>query len=62
MNSRLHVILRELLAASSALTSSYLASVLQVSSRTVRGDMKRLDQWLRERGACLRGKREKGID
>lgn len=60
MNSRLHVILRELLAASSALTSSYLASVLQVSSRTVRGDMKRLDQWLRERGASIQGEAGKG--
>ncbi|SDM46924.1 BglG family transcription antiterminator [Sediminibacillus halophilus] len=60
MNSRTITILRELMAARSPLTSDYLASINQVTSRTTREDVKQLDVTLSHNGAVVESIRGTG--
>ncbi|WP_026771980.1 BglG family transcription antiterminator [Sediminibacillus terrae] len=60
MNSRTITILRELMAARSPLTSDYLASINQVTSRTTREDVKQLDATLFHNGAEIESIRGTG--
>jgi lichenan operon transcriptional antiterminator len=62
LNARMIGILRELMAAKTALTSEYLANVIQVTSRTIRNDMKELDALLTENGAAIRAVRGTGYE
>ncbi|RBW67815.1 BglG family transcription antiterminator [Bacillus taeanensis] len=61
-NGRIISILRELMAAKSPLTSDYLASVNQVTSRTVRSDIKELDTLLSKHGAAIKSVRGTGYE
>ncbi len=58
LNSRMTILLRELMAADTALTSRYLASITDVSSRTAREDIKQLDEMIE--GAHIESIRAKG--
>lgn len=60
MNNRLLTILRELMAEENAVTSSVLAGVLDVTTRTVRGDIKALDAELSGHGAAIESLKGKG--
>lgn len=60
LNSRYFTILQELLAAKSPITSDFLAKKLQVSSRTVRNDIKELDTILSLNGARITSVRGTG--
>jgi lichenan operon transcriptional antiterminator len=51
---------RELLAAETPLNSEYLAKVVQVTSRTIRNDMKELELLLSKHGASIKSVRAKG--
>lgn len=53
LSTRMKTIFRELMAAETPLTGKYLADVNQVSSRTIREDMKILDSMLRSQGAFI---------
>jgi lichenan operon transcriptional antiterminator len=55
-------ILRELMSAEQPLTSEYLANVIQVTSRTVRNDIKDLDEILSKHGASIKSVRGKGYE
>jgi len=60
MNHRLKSILKELVGAQKPLTSSYLSGIIEVSSRTIRQDIKELGAILRENGATIRSEAGKG--
>lgn len=60
LNNRTIAILRELLAVDSAITSEYLANVIQVTSRTIRNDMKELETLLSKYGASIKSIRGAG--
>lgn len=60
MHNRQTIILKELIANDKPLTSQTLAEVLDVSSRTVRDDIKELDQTLTDQGATITSTRGKG--
>ncbi|MDL4839510.1 BglG family transcription antiterminator [Aquibacillus rhizosphaerae] len=60
MNSRLMQILKELIASENALTSEYLANVVQVTSRTIRDDIKGLVYLLESNGAVISSIKGKG--
>src|SRR6478735_5394653 len=65
LNSRMIVILRELMSVQSTLstvTSEYLATVNQVSSRTIRTDIKQLDDILSQYGAKIKSARGTGYE
>ena len=65
LNSRMIVILRELMSVQSTLstvTSEYLATVNQVSSRTIRTDIKQLDDMLSQYGAKIKSARGTGYE
>jgi len=65
LNSRMIVILRELMSIQSTLstvTSEYLATVNQVSSRTIRTDIKQLDDILSQYGAKVKSARGTGYE
>ncbi|ASB86854.1 BglG family transcription antiterminator [Bacillus sonorensis] len=53
LNARLSSILSELMTAESPLTSTYLANGLNVTSRTIRSDVKELDYLLSKNGASI---------
>lgn len=53
LNARLSNILSELMTADSPLTSAYLANGLNVTSRTIRSDIKELDRLLSKNGASI---------
>ena len=53
-------ILKELLAHKEPITSEYLAKILNVTSRTIRNDMKQLDQLLKDHGATIESHRGTG--
>ncbi|WP_245719365.1 BglG family transcription antiterminator [Pelagirhabdus alkalitolerans] len=53
-------ILRELMASYSPLTGDYLANILNVSSRTIREDIKTLDYSLQSNGATIKSTRGTG--
>ncbi|WP_209124133.1 BglG family transcription antiterminator [Alkalihalobacillus sp. BA299] len=57
---RISSIFRELLAAETPLSSEYLAKVVQVTSRTIRNDMKELELLLSKHGASIKSVRGKG--
>jgi lichenan operon transcriptional antiterminator len=60
LNNRSNAILLELIAADSAITSEYLATVIQVTSRTIRNDMKELESIISKNGACIKSIRGAG--
>lgn len=60
LNSRMQIILRELMAASSPITGKYLANINQVTSRTTRNDVKGLDSVLTSHGASIDAMMGKG--
>lgn len=53
MNSRLQLILKQLMEARIPITSEQIAIKLQVTSRTVRNDIKQLDHLLKDNGAFI---------
>jgi len=53
LSSRMNQILRELMTADTPVTGSYLASVNEVTTRTIRDDIKNLDSLLNENGAKI---------
>lgn len=62
LNARLTAILRELMRAKSAITGEDLASIIQVTSRTVRNDMKELDSVLARKGGGIKSVRGIGYE
>ncbi|WP_138420345.1 BglG family transcription antiterminator [Aquibacillus sediminis] len=60
MNFRHKQILRELMSLEETLTSTYLANIVQVTSRTIREDIKALDTFLQTNGAEIKSIRGKG--
>ncbi|SER61573.1 lichenan operon transcriptional antiterminator [Gracilibacillus ureilyticus] len=60
LNSRLKTILRELMAEGGPVTSTYLANINNVTARTTRDDMKKLDDILKEYGAAIEAVMGKG--
>jgi lichenan operon transcriptional antiterminator len=62
IHTRLVSILRELMAARNPLTSEYLANNIQVTSRTIRTDMKDLEFILSKSGAVIKSVRGKGYE
>ncbi|MCJ2146488.1 BglG family transcription antiterminator [Bacillus sp. B19-2] len=60
LNARLKLILGELIGAESPLTSTYLANELNVTSRTIRSDVKELDRLLSKHGAAVQSIRGAG--
>ncbi|REJ31168.1 BglG family transcription antiterminator [Caldibacillus debilis] len=60
LNSRMRIILQELLGASSPLTSEYLAKVASVTSRTIRHDMRMLEEAVAGHGARIESMRGTG--
>ncbi|WP_343838173.1 BglG family transcription antiterminator [Salinibacillus aidingensis] len=56
------VILRELMASHSPLTGKYLANINQVSSRTTREDIKKLNEILSEHGSSINSVMGKGYE
>lgn len=55
-------ILRELMASETPVTSEYLANIIQVTSRTIREDIKTLERSLRSQGATIRSIRGTGYE
>ena len=53
LNSRMKIILRELMAVQSPITGKYLANINQVTSRTTRDDVKNLAALLADHGASI---------
>ncbi|QDP41824.1 BglG family transcription antiterminator [Radiobacillus deserti] len=62
MNSRLTTILQELMASDTIVTSDHLARKVEVTSRTIRDDLKQLDHLLSSYGASIRSIRGKGYE
>lgn len=62
LNPRLTAILRELMRARSAITGEDLASMIQVTSRTVRNDMKELDSTITRNGGSIKSVRGTGYE
>ncbi|MGY0692477.1 BglG family transcription antiterminator [Virgibacillus sp. FSP13] len=60
LNSRLRIILQELMAAKIPITGGYLANLNQVTPRTTRADVKQLDSFLSNNGALIDSVRGKG--
>lgn len=60
LTRRMQRILRELMAASSPVTGKYLADVNRVTVRTIRNDLKRLDEILNRHGARVESLMGKG--
>ncbi|RFU69916.1 BglG family transcription antiterminator [Bacillus sp. V59.32b] len=60
LNGRMIAILRELMSAETMITSEYLANVIQVTSRTVRNDMKELTSLVAKYGAAIKSIRGTG--
>ncbi|PLT27543.1 BglG family transcription antiterminator [Peribacillus deserti] len=60
LNTRMTAILRELMGAKSCITGEQLAAAIDVTSRTIRNDMKELDSILSYHGGNIRSKRGTG--
>ncbi|MBT2217660.1 PRD domain-containing protein [Virgibacillus dakarensis] len=60
LNSRMRTILRELMTAHTPITSTYLANLNQVTTRTIREDIKSLDLLLADNGAQIESIMGKG--
>ncbi|GAA0353374.1 transcriptional regulator LicR [Alkalibacterium iburiense] len=57
MERRLEIILKEFMRSTSSVTSQYLSQVLEVSSRTIRDDIKELNQALSDYGTHIKSTR-----
>ncbi|MFB5760872.1 BglG family transcription antiterminator [Paenibacillus medicaginis] len=62
MNTRMISILQHLLAADAPVKSEHLAKLIQVTSRTVRNDIRELDEFLAGRGATIEPVRSRGYE
>ncbi|MFB5678480.1 BglG family transcription antiterminator [Paenibacillus terreus] len=62
MNTRMISILQHLLAADAPVKSEHLAKLIQVTSRTVRNDIRELDEFLAGRGAAIEPVRSRGYE
>ncbi|WP_144552558.1 BglG family transcription antiterminator [Bacillus sp. X1(2014)] len=62
LNARMTSILRQLMKAETPLTSEYLAKVLAVTSRTVRNDIRELEEILKDFGASIKSIRGTGYE
>ncbi|MBB5326075.1 lichenan operon transcriptional antiterminator [Anoxybacillus tepidamans] len=62
LNARMINILRKLMSADQPLTSEYLANVIQVTSRTIRNDIKELEEILNKNGALVKSSRGRGYE
>ncbi|UFT99145.1 BglG family transcription antiterminator [Radiobacillus kanasensis] len=62
MNSRLTAILQELMASDTVVTSDHLARKVDVTSRTIRDDLKQLERLLLSNGASINSIRGKGYE
>ncbi|MFC9710272.1 BglG family transcription antiterminator [Paenibacillus sp. NPDC056933] len=62
MNSRMVSILQHLLAADIPVKSEHLAKLIQVTSRTVRSDIRELDDFLAKHGASVQPVRSRGYE
>ncbi|MEK4060008.1 MULTISPECIES: BglG family transcription antiterminator [Paenibacillus] len=62
MNSRMVSILQHLLAADIPVKSEHLAKLIQVTSRTVRSDIRELDEFLAKHGASVQPVRSRGYE
>jgi len=60
LNARITCILKEFLSQNEPITSEYLAKVLSVTSRTIRNDIKSLDDLLKKHGATIESHRGTG--
>lgn len=62
MDDRIEAILRELMGSNSPITGKHLANRLNVSSRTIRDDIKVINDELCDFGACIHSKRGVGYE
>ncbi|ALP38457.1 PTS fructose transporter subunit IIA [Paenibacillus sp. IHB B 3084] len=62
MNTRMVSILQHLLAADTPVKSEHLAKLIQVTSRTVRSDIRELDEFLAKHGASIQPVRSRGYE
>lgn len=62
MDERIEAILRELMGSNQPLTGKHLANRLDVSSRTIRDDIKVINDELCDQGACIYAKRGVGYE
>lgn len=62
LNARMTVIIRELMKAEAPLTSEYLAKVLDVTSRTIRNDIKELETIVSDFGGSIKSTRGTGYE
>lgn len=62
LSSRMILILKELMASKSPITSESLAVIIQVTSRTIRNDIKELNEILSTRGGFIRSTRGIGYE
>ncbi|MCR6105085.1 transcription antiterminator [Salipaludibacillus agaradhaerens] len=60
MNNRMQIILKQLMGAREPVTSEQLASHIQVTSRTIRNDIKQLDHYLTRNGAIITALKGRG--
>lgn len=60
LNHRMTAILRELIAAETPITSEYLANVIEVTSRTIRNDIKELEDVIAKYGTSIKSIRGSG--
>ena len=62
MDTRKRNILKELMASNTPITAGYLGQILEVSSRTIREDIKDLNQILSKHGAEIKSTRGIGYE
>ncbi|MFE8700241.1 BglG family transcription antiterminator [Cytobacillus sp. FJAT-54145] len=62
LNNRQTSILRELIAADSPITSEFLANIIQVTSRTIRNDIKELESLVEKYGSTIKSTRGTGYE
>lgn len=60
LTNRMTAILRELIAAETPITSEYLANVIEVTSRTIRNDIKELEDIISKYGTTIKSVRGSG--
>lgn len=60
MNARMVSILQHLLVSDAPVKSEYLAKLIQVTSRTIRSDIRQLDDFLNKHGAAIEPVRSRG--
>ncbi|GIO24116.1 BglG family transcription antiterminator [Oceanobacillus sp. J11TS1] len=62
LTSRMMLILKELMSAKSPITSNDLANRIQVTSRTIRNDIKELNEIILQNGGCIKSTRGIGYE